>query len=163
MTRDPDRGRHRWFPRRSVAERQAWAVAHPWRSGCWFGLFMFVLFMIQAMERTVLWKSAALGAGFSVLGVLLIVPLFKLATRRRWVERPGADNYAPPTGRRMWTRVSDRSLRGAMLLGSFCIVVMIADLATSTDHRVRSTIALACGVWIVATAWAERRARRRGG
>lgn len=146
----------KWLPPKSLAARSEWAQAHPWIAGCYFGLLLSAFLTVPIMIRTGLGPSVLVG----IVTWFASGALFALLSKRRWGERPDAENYPAPTARRMWSRLSDRSLLGFVLLGSAAAISWLVGLVGGSDNPVVAALGLGLSVWLASTSWAERQRRR---
>jgi hypothetical protein len=85
-----------WLPPWSFAARGRWAEAHPWLAGFYsglffglfFGLFLPILFAgyvaIPISVRVAVWVGGPTW--------VISWPLFALAVKRRWFQRPDIEN-----------------------------------------------------------------------
>jgi hypothetical protein len=104
--------------------------------------------------------AALLGLVFGMIAWPPTALLFAVLARRRFGERPDADRQPLPTHRRPWSRASDRFLAGVLILGVAAGGVSIIGLALPS-RSVDDLIGAVCATWLVRTALAERRLRRR--
>lgn len=156
------------LPPWSLAARGRWAEAHPWLAGFYFGLF-FGLFwgLLFGLYLPILFAgyvAIPMSGRVAVLvgGPTWVVswPLFALAVKRRWFQRPGDENLDLASAlRRPWSRLSDRMLSWYIWLFAVSAIVSVFGLVTG-PARVGAALTLSVSLLILATTWAERRRRR---
>ena len=149
----------RWIPPRSLGDRTLWAEEHPWIAGCYFGLMLTVFISAFEMIRTraSIWLVLAIGVP---TWVFAWVP-FSLMVKRRFGQRPHAEQHPTPTWRRPWTRASDRVLSLLILMGLLGVLAWLGGLITRTENPFLAGLVLVSGTWFLGTAWVERQRRRR--
>ncbi len=117
------------------------------------GLLFAVGFAVYVTVRT----GAGLGVLVGVAGWLTFWLLSALALKRRWGERPDAEDYPLPTLRRMWSRTTDRLLSQLMWVSVAAAFVLAVGLVTRSDRTLSTVFALAVSIGFAGTAWAERK------
>jgi hypothetical protein len=145
-----------WLPPRTIGARTEWSHAHPFLAGVYFGLFMSS-FWVAAFA---LHGDAPIGLVFGLIAWPLTALLFAVLTKRRFGERPDADQQPLPTRGRLWSRASDRFLAGMVSFGVVGGGVSIISLALPS-RSLSDLLGAVGGAWIVTTAVAERRLRQR--
>jgi hypothetical protein len=156
-----------WLPPWSFPARGRWAEAHPWLAGFYFGLFfglfwglffgpflpiLFGYVAIPMSVRVAVWVGGLTG--------VVSWPLFALAVKRRWFQRPGDENIDLASAlRRPWSRLSDRMLSWDIWIFAFSAIASVFGLVTG-PARVGAAFTLIVSLLILATVWAERRRRR---
>lgn len=144
------------LPSWKLAEREEWAEAHPWLAGLYFGLLMslfYAVYLIIIGGTDQLYLAA--------LGGLVSGPLFAVAVRHRWGQRPDAKAHPRPTYRRMWTRTSDTFLTWFMWMGIAVVVTTPFFLLTGDVGTAAGLLGLIAALEITRSTWMERRRRRR--
>jgi hypothetical protein len=105
-------------------------------------------------------SSASLGLAFFLVMWPATGALFAILVRRRFGERPDADQQPTPTFRRLWSRASDRFLTWTVTFG--CIGGAIAAVRLALPGRsVGELFTLLCAAFFLASAGQERRLRTR--
>jgi hypothetical protein len=153
-----------WLPPATVAERYAWAREHPWLAACWFGMAIFPVYVLLGLEQWTFLQALLGGAGAATVCGVVIACAGREGARHRWGERKDADDHPAPTARRMLVRWSDRSLFWQVIAGLVGIALGLSGLlglVAGGDRPVGSTLILVSSSWFAATAWHERRTRRR--
>jgi hypothetical protein len=145
-----------WLPPRTIGARAEWSNAHPWLAGCYFGLVMSGFWALAFA----LHGDALLGLVFGLIASPPTALLFAFLAKRRFGERPDADQQPLPTRRRIWSRASDRFLTGMLIFGVVSATVSIVSLAIPS-RTFSDLLGAFGGAWLATTAAAERRVRRR--
>src|SRR5205823_6255149 len=140
---------------RSFAARAEWSRTHPWLAGCYFGFVMSALFASVFAVRGAPW----FGLTFGLVAWPLNALLYAILAKRRFGERPDADEQPLPTLRRMWSRASDRFLGWMMALGVLSGLGSIVALAFP-GRSIMDVIGLVGGIWMAASTRAERKLRQ---
>lgn len=149
-----------WLPRGSAEKRADWSSQHPWLAGCYFGVLLAILFAMMSLAA----GSSAASAG--LFGLAIWIPaglLFALSINRRWdrhFDRREAQSHPLPSGRRIWSRTSDRFLWWVRLLGTLSGVAWTGELLAGGTAIVNGLFGLVASVWLVATTWDELHRRR---
>jgi len=144
----------KWFPPWSFAARGKWAEAHPWLagfySGLFFGLFvgLFLPILFAGLRGHPEERQVAVVGG---LTWVVSWPLFALAVKRRWFQRPGDENIDLAAAlRRPWSRLSDRMLPWYIWIFAFSTIVSVFGLVTG-PARVSAVFTLIVSLLILAT------------
>jgi hypothetical protein len=146
----------RWFPPKSMAEREAWANSHPWIAGMYFGLLFWAVFPLLTVLDTKRLRSAYL---FGLVMWPVTAALIAVGLKRRWGVRVDAEPR-PISFWSPWSNASTRFLSWFQWLGVAGIAASIGAFLGTTVRLWGTTISLLCACWIAGTTWLERRRRR---
>ena len=158
----------KWLPPWSLAARGKWAEAHPWFAGFYGGLFFGLIWgLFFGLFLPILFAGyvaipMSVRVAVSVGGLTWVVswPLFALAVKRRWGQRPGDENIDLAAAiRRPWSRLPDRMLPRYIWIFAVIAIVSVFGLVTG-PARVGAAFTLSVSLLIMAATWAERRRRR---
>ena len=148
------------LPRGSGELRAEWSSQHQWLAGCYFGVLLAIPFAMMSLAA----GPSAASAGLLGLAIWISAGLlFALSINGRWgrhFERPDASSQPLPSGRRMWSRTSDRFLWWMRLLGLLSSVASTGELLAGGTDILNGLFGLAASVWLVATSWNELHRRR---
>ncbi len=136
--------------------RYAWARRHPLISSLVFSTFVMLFFaVLVAVQGELDVRFIPVAALSIAVGTIAGY----LGQRRRWGQRPDADDQPLPTRRRVWTRTSDGALRWWMWSGLVGSVLSLIDLVRGA-RLVSAAVGLVAGACLVVTTRGEQ-ARRR--
>jgi hypothetical protein len=139
-----------------MAEREEWAMSHPWIVGVYFGLIFWLVFPLLALlDSKVSLKSAYL---FGLAAWPATAVLFGIGLKHRWGERADAE-ARPVSFWSPWIKASDRFLFWFQWLGVAGIAASIGEFFGATARPWGAAIGSLGGCWIAGTTWLERRRR----
>jgi len=138
----------------SLTKRQQWAEAHPLLASVYAALVGSLVPLYVAVT------GSDRFAVFLLICLWLSIPLLAWGIKRRWGQRPDAEDHPRPTLRRPWSRTSDRWLSRFVW---FYMAMGVASLFGLLSDEVRgsSALVLLFSVFVAATTWFERRRRQR--